>query len=158
MTPSKGIKAIRELFEHSLSWDEEGNIKTKEMYVILDQISNFNRDINIITEEVRMVQHKYANPMEGRISNLEETLNSFIKESLRSQKKNQNMVWEIKKNYDQTFKAQASYMKKLESHLGKIAELIQDRETGGLPSTTKTNPMGLAHATTTRSGLNYKPP
>ncbi|GJX69614.1 putative nucleotidyltransferase, ribonuclease H [Tanacetum coccineum] len=42
--------------------------------------------------------------------------------------------------------------------MGKIAELIQDRETGSLPSTTETNPRGLAHAITTRSGLNYKPP
>ncbi|GJV36010.1 reverse transcriptase domain-containing protein [Tanacetum coccineum] len=93
---------IRELSEHSLSWGKEGNTKTKEMDVVLDQISNFNNEMNIITEEVRMVQHKYENPMEGRISNLEETLNSFIKESLRRQKKNKNMVWEIKKNYDQT--------------------------------------------------------
>ncbi|GKE27708.1 hypothetical protein Tco_1443092 [Tanacetum coccineum] len=46
------------------------------MDVVLDQISNFNRDMNIITKEVWMVQHKYENPMEGRISNLEETLNS----------------------------------------------------------------------------------
>ncbi|GJW21394.1 hypothetical protein Tco_0032016 [Tanacetum coccineum] len=99
------------------------------MDVILDQISYFNRDMNIITEEVRMVQHKYENPLEGRISNLEETLNRFIKESLGREKNNENMVWEIKKNYDQTFKAHASSIKKLESHLGKIAELIQDRET-----------------------------
>ncbi|GJS73931.1 hypothetical protein Tco_0706772 [Tanacetum coccineum] len=28
------------------------------MDVVVDQISNFNRDMNIITEEVRMVQHK----------------------------------------------------------------------------------------------------
>ncbi|GKC50312.1 uncharacterized protein Tco_1073057 [Tanacetum coccineum] len=51
MTPLKGIKAIRELSEHSLSWGKEGNTETKEMDVVLDQISNFNRDMNIITEE-----------------------------------------------------------------------------------------------------------
>ncbi|GKC64770.1 hypothetical protein Tco_1097368, partial [Tanacetum coccineum] len=97
------------------------------MDVVLDQISNFKRNINIITKEVQK-EHKYETPMEGWISILEETLNSFIKESLRRQKKSVNMVWEIKKNYDQTFKAQASSIKKIESHLGKIAELIQDRE------------------------------
>ncbi|GJX28730.1 reverse transcriptase domain-containing protein [Tanacetum coccineum] len=101
---------------------------------------------------------KVRNPMEGRISNLEETLNSFIKESLRRQKESENMVWGIKKNYDQTFKAQASSIKKIESNLGKIAKIIQDREAGSLPSATETNPRGLAHAITTRSGLNYKPP
>ncbi|GJU64447.1 hypothetical protein Tco_1246282 [Tanacetum coccineum] len=137
---------------------KEGNIITKERDVVLDQISNFNRDMNMINEEVRMVQHKYENPMEGRISTLEETLINFIKESFRRQKKNENMVWEIKKNYYQTFKAHASSIKKLESHLGKIAELIQDRETGSLPSATETNPKGLEHAITTKSGLNYKTP
>ncbi|GJX09486.1 hypothetical protein Tco_0199345 [Tanacetum coccineum] len=105
MTPLKGIQAIKELFEHSLSWGKEGNTGTKEMDVVLDQISNFNRDMNIISEEVRMVQHMYENPMGGRISNLEETLISLIKESFRKQKKSEYMVWEIKKNYDQTFKA-----------------------------------------------------
>ncbi|GJS10267.1 DNA-directed DNA polymerase [Tanacetum coccineum] len=128
------------------------------MDVVLDQISDFKCNMNIITEEVRMAQHKYENHVEGRISIFEETLNSFIKESLIRQKNSENMVWEIKKNYDQTFKAQASSIKKIESHLGKITELIQDRETGSLPSTTKTNPRGLAHAITTRSGLSYKPP
>ncbi|GJY13900.1 reverse transcriptase domain-containing protein [Tanacetum coccineum] len=91
MTPLKGIKAIRELSEHSLSWGKEGNTKIEEMDVVLDQISNFKRNINIITKEVRMAQHKYETPMEGWISILEETLNSFIKESLRRQKKSENM-------------------------------------------------------------------
>ncbi|GKD75604.1 putative nucleotidyltransferase, ribonuclease H [Tanacetum coccineum] len=114
--------------------------------------------MNIITEEVRMAQHKYETLIEGRISNLEETLNNFIKESRIRQKESENMVWGIKKTYDQTFKTQASSIKKIEIHLGRIAKIIQDRETGSLPSTTETNPRGLANAITTRSGLNYKPP
>ncbi|GKA35212.1 hypothetical protein Tco_0721703 [Tanacetum coccineum] len=96
--------------------------------------------------------------MKGRISNLEEALNSFIKESLIRQKESENMVWGIKKSYDQAFKTQASSIKKIEYHLGKIAEIIQDKEAGKLPSLTETNPRGLAYAITTRSGLNYKPP
>ncbi|GJU22328.1 hypothetical protein Tco_1155670 [Tanacetum coccineum] len=158
MTPLKGIKAIRELSEHSLSWGKEGNTKIEEMDVVHDQISDFKRNMNIITEEVRMAQYKYENHVEGRISILEETLNGFIKGSFRRQKKSEYMVWEIKKNYDQIFKAHASSIKMIESHLGKIMELIQDQEIGSLPSATETNPRGLAHAITTRSGLNYKPP
>ncbi|GJW64967.1 integrase, catalytic region, zinc finger, CCHC-type containing protein [Tanacetum coccineum] len=142
MKTLKGIKAIRELSEHSLSWDKEGNTKIEEMDVVLDQISNFKRNMNIITKEVRMAQHKYKTPVEGRISILEETLNRFIKESLGRQKKRENMVWEIKKNYDQTFKAHASSIKKIEGRMGKIIELIQDWETGSLPSATETNPRG----------------
>ncbi|GJU16658.1 putative nucleotidyltransferase, ribonuclease H [Tanacetum coccineum] len=66
----------------------------------------------------------YGTSMEGRISNLEVSLNSFIKQSLRRQKESENMV----------------------------------REAVSLLSSTETNPRGLAHAITTRSGLNYKPP
>ncbi|GJU46384.1 putative reverse transcriptase domain-containing protein [Tanacetum coccineum] len=114
--------------------------------------------MNIMTEEVRMAQHKYETPMEGRISNLEETLNNFIKESRLRQNDSENMVWGIKKTCEQTFITQASSIKEIEIHLGRIAKIIQDRETGSLPSSTETNPRGLANAITTRSGLNYKPP
>ncbi|GJY93679.1 putative nucleotidyltransferase, ribonuclease H [Tanacetum coccineum] len=95
--------------------------------------------------------------MEERISNLEETLNKFIKESQIRQKESENIVWGIKKTYDQTFKTQASSIKKIEIHLGRIAKIIQDKETGSLPSSTETNLRGLANAITTSSGLNYKP-
>ncbi|GJW04492.1 leucine-rich repeat receptor-like protein kinase PXL2 [Tanacetum coccineum] len=160
MTPTKGIEAIKELSAYSLTWYKEGNVKSKneELQVVLKQIDNFENNMNIITEEVRMAQHKYETPMEGRISNLEETLNNFIKESLIRQKESKNMVWGIKKSYDQTFKTQASSIKKIEYHSGKIAKIIQDREARSLPSSTKTNPRGLAHAITTRNELNYKPP
>ncbi|GKA81122.1 hypothetical protein Tco_0787814 [Tanacetum coccineum] len=111
----------------------------------------------ILSHEVRMAQHKYETPMEGRISNLEETLNNFIKESRIRQKESENIVWGIKKTYDQTFKTQASSIKKIEIHLGRITKIIQDRETDSLPSSTENNPKGLANAITTRSRLNYKP-
>ncbi|GKC01032.1 hypothetical protein Tco_0987168 [Tanacetum coccineum] len=114
--------------------------------------------MNIITEEVRMAQHKCEIPIEGRVSNLEETLDSFIKEYLWRQKESENLVWRIKKNYDQTIKKQASSIKEIESHLGRIMEIIHGRGVRSLPSFTKTNPRGLAHTITTRSGLNYKPP
>ncbi|GKE17353.1 DNA-directed DNA polymerase, partial [Tanacetum coccineum] len=114
--------------------------------------------MNIMTEEVRMAQPKYETPMEGRISNLEKTLNNLIKESRLRQKDSENMVWGIKKNCEQPFITQASSIKEIEIHLGRIAKKIQDRETRSLSSSTETNPRGLANAITTRSGLNYKPP
>ncbi|GJU76113.1 ribonuclease H-like domain-containing protein [Tanacetum coccineum] len=52
----------------------------------------------------------------------------------------------------------ASAIKTIEKNLGRIAESIHGRGVGTLPSFTKTNPRGLAHAITTRSGLNYQPP
>ncbi|GJV54152.1 putative nucleotidyltransferase, ribonuclease H [Tanacetum coccineum] len=96
--------------------------------------------------------------MEGRISKLEKTLHNFIKESRLRQKDSKNIVCGIKKTCEQTFKTQASSIKEIEIHLGRIVKIIQDRETGSLSSSTKTNPRGLANAITTRSGLNYKPP
>nr|GEY07756.1 hypothetical protein [Tanacetum cinerariifolium] len=89
MTPTKGMEAIKELFAHSLSWyrKESEKSENKEFQVVLNQIYNFENNINIISEEVRMEQHKKA---------------------------------------------------------------------GSLPNSTETNPRGLAHAITTKSGLNYK--
>ncbi|GJY65400.1 homeodomain-like protein [Tanacetum coccineum] len=49
----------------------------------------------------------------------------------------------------------------IEYCIGKCNHSISNemvRETGSLPSSTETNPRGLANAITTRSGLNYKPP
>ncbi|GJV92674.1 putative reverse transcriptase domain-containing protein [Tanacetum coccineum] len=116
MTPTKGTKSIKELSAHSFSWYKEGNIKSKneELQVVPKQVYNFENNMNIITEEVRMAQHKYETLVEGRISNLEETLNNFIKESLIRHKER------------------------------KIAKRIQDREAGSLPSSTEINPRGIA--------------
>ncbi|GJU42433.1 hypothetical protein Tco_1195390 [Tanacetum coccineum] len=105
-----------------------------------------------------MAQHRYEIPVERRISKLEETLSTFIKESIRRQKESENLVWRLKKNYDKTFKEQASSIKNIESHLGRIAELIHGKGVGSPPKLYKTNPRGLAHAITTRSGLDYNPP
>ncbi|GJZ28536.1 hypothetical protein Tco_0573183 [Tanacetum coccineum] len=141
MAPTKGMEAIKELSAYSLSWYKEGNVKSKnkELQVVLNQIDSFENNRNIITKEVRMTKHKYETPMEGRISILEKTLKNFIKESQIRQKESENIVWGIKKMYDQTFKMQASSIKKIEHHLGKIAKIIQGREAGSLPSYTKIN-------------------
>ncbi|GKB21513.1 hypothetical protein Tco_0855436 [Tanacetum coccineum] len=74
-----------------------------------------------------------------------------------------NVVFEQIKDFDHSMKfvteeTQASSIKKLEVQLGKIARTIQNKETGSLPSSTEVNQRGLAHAITTRSGLNNKPP
>ncbi|GKE96104.1 reverse transcriptase domain-containing protein [Tanacetum coccineum] len=93
MTPTNGMEVIKELSAHSISWYEEGNVKTedKAFQVVLNQINKFKNNINNITEEVRMAQHKYETPMEGRFSNLKETLNKFIKESRIRQKESESI-------------------------------------------------------------------
>ncbi|GKF49089.1 hypothetical protein Tco_0142340 [Tanacetum coccineum] len=158
MTPTAAIKAIIELSKHLLSWYKEGDFKNDDLNVVFKQINNFEQNMNDITEEVRMEQHKYKLPDEGRISKLEETLSTFIEESRRKQMESENLFWKIKKNYDKTFKKQTSSIKSIESHPGRIAKTIHGRGVGRLPSFTETNPRGLAYAITTRSGLNYNPP
>nr|GEZ34000.1 hypothetical protein [Tanacetum cinerariifolium] len=117
MTPSAGIEAIIELSKHSLSWYEEGDFKNKNLNVVFKQINNFEQNMNNITKEVQMTQHKYKFPDKGRISKPEETLSTFIKESRRKQKENENLFWKIKKNYDRTLKKQASSIKTIEGDL-----------------------------------------
>ncbi|GJV51460.1 putative reverse transcriptase domain-containing protein [Tanacetum coccineum] len=97
MTPIIGIKAIIELSKHSLSWYKEGDIKNNDINIVFKQIKKFKQNINVITEEVRMAQHRYESPIEGRISKQEETLSTFIKESLRRQKESENLLWRLKK-------------------------------------------------------------
>ncbi|GKA87132.1 hypothetical protein Tco_0808843 [Tanacetum coccineum] len=158
MTPAAGIKAIDELSKHSLSWYKEEEYKENDFDKVLKHINDFEHNISVLNEEVRMVQHQYKTPNDERDSLLEETVSSFIKEAHWRQKKSESFVWKIKRNYDMTFKNQASAIKTVEKNLGRIAESIHGRGIGTLPSFTKTNPRGLAHAITTRSGLNYQPP
>ncbi|GKA79424.1 putative reverse transcriptase domain-containing protein [Tanacetum coccineum] len=105
-----------------------------------------------------MVQHKYKLPDEEKNSKPGETLRTFIEESRRKQKQNERLFWNIKKNCDRVFKKQASSIKTIKGHPGRIAKKIHGRGIGNLSSFTETNPKGLAHAITTRSGLNYNPP
>ncbi|GJS46486.1 hypothetical protein Tco_0596607 [Tanacetum coccineum] len=114
--------------------------------------------MKFITEEVRMAQHRFDTPIKGRVTNVEKILNKFVKESFRKQKYSKNLICGIKKIFDHVFKAQASFIKKLEVQLGKIAKIVQNRETDSLPSSTETNLRGLSHTITARSRLNYKPP
>ncbi|GJS57036.1 reverse transcriptase domain-containing protein [Tanacetum coccineum] len=77
---------------------------------------------------------------------------------METKTKRESSSSKIKKNCDKVFKKQASSVKTIEGHLGRIAETIHGRGVGSLPSFTETNSRGLAHAITTRSGLNYNPP
>ncbi|GJS10537.1 hypothetical protein Tco_0367333 [Tanacetum coccineum] len=158
MTPAAGTKAIDELSKHSFSWYNDEGYKKNDFDKVLKHINDFEHNISVLNEEVRMVQHQYKTPNDERDFFQEETLNSFIKETHWMQKKNENFVWRTKRNYDKTFKNQASSIKTIEKNLGRITELIHRRGVGTLPSFTETNIRGLAHAITTRSGLNYQTP
>ncbi|GJY28645.1 hypothetical protein Tco_0404412 [Tanacetum coccineum] len=132
MTPAARIKAIDELSKHSFSWYKDEEYKKNDFDKVLKHINDFEHNISVLNEEVRMVQHQYKTPNDEGFCSKKKNLNSFIKEAHWMQKKSENFVWRIKKNYDRT------------------------RGVGTLPSFTKTNPRGLAHAITTHSALNYQ--
>ncbi|GJY37912.1 hypothetical protein Tco_0424276 [Tanacetum coccineum] len=114
MTPAAGIKAIDELSKHSLSWYKEEEYKKNDFDKVLKHINDFEHNISVLNEEVRMVQHQYKTPNDERDSLLEETISSFIREAHWMQKKSGNFVWRTKRNYDRTFKNQASTIKTIE--------------------------------------------
>ncbi|GKC68266.1 integrase, catalytic region, zinc finger, CCHC-type containing protein [Tanacetum coccineum] len=130
MTPTARIKAIIELLKHLLSWYKEEDLMNNDLNVVFKQINNFEQNMNDISKEVRMTQHKYNVPDEGRISKLEETLSTFIEESRRKQRESDNLFWKLKRNYIKTFKKQASSIKTIEIHMGQITEIIMGEELG----------------------------
>ncbi|GJR42724.1 reverse transcriptase domain-containing protein [Tanacetum coccineum] len=127
MTPAAGIKAIDELSKHSLSWYKEEEYKENDFDKVLKRINDFEHNINVLNEEVRMVKHQYKTPNDERDSLLEEIVSSFIKEAYWRQKKSESFVWRNKRNYDRTLKNQASAIKTIEKNLSRIAESIHGR-------------------------------
>ncbi|GJR51186.1 reverse transcriptase domain-containing protein [Tanacetum coccineum] len=127
MTPATGIKAIDELSKHFLSWYKEEEYKKNDFDKVIKHINDFEHNISVLNEEVRIVQHQYKTPTDERDSLLEKTIISFIKEAHWMQKKSQHFVWRIKRNYDRTFKNQAFAIKTIEKNLGRIAESIHWR-------------------------------
>ncbi|GJZ21805.1 hypothetical protein Tco_0558844 [Tanacetum coccineum] len=119
MTPAARIKAIDELSKHSLSWYKEEEYKENDFDKVRKHINDFEHNISVLNEEVRMVQHQYKTPNDERDSLLEET-----------------------------FKNLASDIKTIEKNLIQIAESIHGRGVGTLLCFTETNPRGLAHAIT----------
>ncbi|GJU24479.1 putative nucleotidyltransferase, ribonuclease H [Tanacetum coccineum] len=74
MTPTARIKAINELSTHSLSWYKEEEYKEKDFDKVLRHINDFEHNISVLNEEVRMVQHQYKTTNDERDSLLEETI------------------------------------------------------------------------------------
>ncbi|GJS70384.1 hypothetical protein Tco_0703225 [Tanacetum coccineum] len=81
MTPATGIKAIDELSKHSLSWYKEEEYKKNDFEKVLKHINDFEHNISVLNEEVRMVQHQYKTPNNERDSLLEETVDLAEKKS-----------------------------------------------------------------------------
>ncbi|GKD01295.1 putative nucleotidyltransferase, ribonuclease H [Tanacetum coccineum] len=111
----------------SLSWYKEEEYKNDDFDKVLEHINDFKHNISVLNEEVRMVQHMYTTSKIDKGPLLDEIVSSFINEAQEMQKKSQHFVLRIKRNYDMTFKHQASAIKGIEKSLGQIAESIHRR-------------------------------
>lgn len=161
MIANEGLKKIEEIAQHSATWHEEQTTRvdnTIEVQYMLKNLEEVESDMLLLTGEVKMVQHSFNPPLEGRVTNLEKEIKKLMKETNKKQYESEKTVWELKKEYDSVLKNQAAAIRRLESQVGKLAESVRNRDNGELRSTTETNPRDLAHAITTRSGLNYKEP
>ena len=153
MTACEGMKRIEEMARHSAMWHEDEKCPT-EFDNITKSFKKFELEVHSLTEQVKMVEHRFSNQFEGRVSNIEKVIKRLLLRSDNKQRENERMIWEFKNRYDETLKDQAATIKRLEDQVGRLAQLIGRRDYGELPSTTETNPTDLANAITTRSGLN----
>ncbi|GKB34065.1 hypothetical protein Tco_0879007 [Tanacetum coccineum] len=114
--------------------DDSGNIKFEFWGQCIDELKDNmflgNNDQNPLEHisNITSIVNLFQSPRVSR--HQEETINSFIKEAHWMQKKSENFVWRIKRNYDRTFKNQASAIKTIEKNLGRIAESIHGRGLG----------------------------
>ncbi|GJY87016.1 hypothetical protein Tco_0501644, partial [Tanacetum coccineum] len=59
MTPAARIKAIDEFSKHSFSWYKDEEYKKNDFDKVLKHINDFEHNISVLNEEVRMVKHQY---------------------------------------------------------------------------------------------------
>nr|GEW35279.1 hypothetical protein [Tanacetum cinerariifolium] len=129
MIPSKGLEGIKELSRHSFSWHNEGDAKgSKE--------PGFE-ELNVMFEE---------------LMDFEQNMKFVNEEVLMSQHKFDTLIKGRIANLEET-------LNKLirESSKKQKKKIVQNKNSGCLPSATKMSPRGLAHVITTKSSLNYKP-
>nr|GEU99247.1 hypothetical protein [Tanacetum cinerariifolium] len=123
------------------------------------QLNNLGREIKKVDEKVYAAQvgceqrkggyretasgfyqRNDGNPSyQERRQSMEETLSKFIGESEKRHEENSNLIKEIRALTDAAIRNQRASIKTLEIQTGKMSKVLQEREFGSLPSSTKTN-------------------
>ncbi|GKC03711.1 hypothetical protein Tco_0995321 [Tanacetum coccineum] len=89
----------------------------------------------------RFYQRNNANPSyQERRQSMKESLSNFMNETEKRHKENSNLIKEIKASIDAAIRNQGASIKALEIQIGKISKVLQERGSGSLPSSIKTNP------------------
>ncbi|GKB26688.1 hypothetical protein Tco_0866089 [Tanacetum coccineum] len=86
-------------------------------------------------------QRNNRNPSyQERRQTMKESLSKFIAESAKRHEENSNLIKEIRATTDSANRNQGASIKALEIQIGKISKVLQERGSGSLHSSTKTNP------------------
>ncbi|GJZ33197.1 hypothetical protein Tco_0578633 [Tanacetum coccineum] len=86
-------------------------------------------------------QRDGGNPSyQERRQTMEETLSKFMVESTKRHDENTNLIKEIQASTNAAIKNQGASIKALEIQIGQISKVLQEKGSGGLPSSTETNP------------------
>ncbi|GJX22785.1 mitochondrial proton/calcium exchanger protein-like protein isoform X1 [Tanacetum coccineum] len=88
----------------------------------------------------RFYQRNNANPLyQERRQSMEDTLSKFMSESTKRHKQNSNLIKEIQASTDAAIRNQGASIKTLEIQIRQMSKVLQEREFGSLPSSTKAN-------------------
>ncbi|GKA27212.1 hypothetical protein Tco_0713380 [Tanacetum coccineum] len=71
---------------------------------------------------------------------IEESLSKFMAESAKRHDKNSNLIKEVRASMDAAIRNQGASIKALEIQIGQMSKVLQERGSGSLPGSTKTNP------------------
>ncbi|GJW52181.1 hypothetical protein Tco_0093532 [Tanacetum coccineum] len=153
--------------EYSQKWHNETSSKARStktsdgLAAIQAQLNNLWREIKKVHKKVYAAQfgapyqpggqYRAAGPgfyqrtnrnslYPDRRQTLEESLTKFMVESAKRHKENSNIIKEIRASTDATIRNQGASIKTLEIQIGQMSKVLQEREIGGLPSSTKPNP------------------
>ncbi|GJT68713.1 hypothetical protein Tco_1020193 [Tanacetum coccineum] len=169
--------AIQEMAECSQKWHNGtfGTRSTKTfdgLSAIQAQLNNLGREIKKVNEKVYTAQvgcelWQYRAPAPGfyqrinanpsyqeRRQSIEESLSNFMNESAKRHEENSNMIKEIRASIDATIKNQGASIKALENQIGQMSKVLQERGSGSLPSSTKTNPRDHVNSISTTIEAN----
>lgn len=95
MTAAKGLEKIEEVARHSSTWHENQSPvsdEPKKLSSILKNLEEFESDMNSLTVEVKMVQHNFKDPIEGKVTSLEKVVKQFMKETFNKQRESQEII------------------------------------------------------------------
>ncbi|GJT78428.1 ribonuclease H-like domain, reverse transcriptase, RNA-dependent DNA polymerase [Tanacetum coccineum] len=143
-------KAIQEMADYSQKWHNGTSTRCRStktydgLAAIQAQLNNLGREIKKVNEKVGQYQaaapgfyqRNNGNPSyQERRQTIKESLSKFMAESAKRHEENSNLIKEIRASTD----AQGVSIKALEIQIGQMSKVLQERGSGNLPSSTKTN-------------------